>query len=345
MSKSEKAPITDAVEQVVRSVLVPTLKERGFRKQRHHWWGDTDATHRAVTVQSSQYNSVANGRFTIEIGVSYPCVGEDRPNKPGALYCRHRERIGFLLQEPHDLWWSYEDARDPVERLKNEDSLREVWSTAGLPFLDRVEDPTEYMEYLLREPAAGPPGIEAIELAQGLGSQAYLDRAIDGYLTDLRSDHHVHTYQNPFSVGDLAVYYAELLPHLHAAGRSLTGDDLERAHEAVTETVKALEAGHQHYRYRHHNRAGLLNELGDLLGIETSPGAPHRLRLRRSSDLSELACVVIGSAQYAEGVPSRRCCTQVARRPEPAPENDRRSDLKPGLTCWFFWWSGPASIR
>ena len=67
------------------------------------------------------------------------------------------------------------------------------------------------------------------------------------------------------------MYYAELLPHLHAAGRSLTGDDLERAHEAVTETVKALEAGHQHYRYRHHNRAGLLNELGDLLGIETRP--------------------------------------------------------------------------
>lgn len=271
MSKSEKAPITDAVEQAVRSVLVPTLKERGFRKQRHHWWGDTDATHRAVTVQSSQYNSVANGRFTIEIGVSYPCVGEDRPNKPGALYCRHRERIGFLLQDPHDLWWSYEDACDPAERLKNEDSLREVWSTAGLPFLDRVEDPTEYMEYLLREPAAGPPGIEAIELAQGLGSQAYLDGAIDGYLTDLRSDRHVHTYQNPFPVGDLAVFYAELLPHLHAAGRSLTGDDLERAHEAVTETVKALEAGHQHYRYRHHNRAGLLNELGDLLGIETRP--------------------------------------------------------------------------
>lgn len=251
-------------------VIKVPLRQRGYRKVRHHWWRDTDAARQAVTVQSSMFNSVARGAFTVEFGFAYPSVGEPRPTEAGAWSCRHRARIGQLLPQAEDRWWRYDDAVDPHERDRIEDDLRQTWDEYGLPFLDRMEEPVAFLEHLLRDPSAGPVGLEAVELAESLGGGARLDRALEGCLTNLRSDRLVpeEAELNPHPLGWLAGRYAELLPHLVAAHRPLQGADLGRAREAVEETLRAMAEGHQWELYVHHDRDELLVRLGDTVGVD-----------------------------------------------------------------------------
>jgi hypothetical protein len=265
-----KPAITEAIDSAVAHAVTTPLRQRGYRKLRHHWWRDTDGARQAVTVQSSMFNSGASGAFTVEFGFSYLSIGEPRPTAAGAWHCRHRVRIGQLLSPPHDLWWRYEDAADPGERSRNEFALAQTWNKYGLPFLDRMDEPVAYLDHLLSDPAERPATTEALELAEAVGDRSRLDRALDVWLAILRTDRLVpeDPKLNPHPLGWLAVRYAELLPHLDSAGRSLAGADLIRARDAVRETIRALAEGHQWELYMHHDRAGLLVSLGDVVGVD-----------------------------------------------------------------------------
>jgi hypothetical protein len=281
MTARPKPAITEAIASAVASVVAPSLRQRGYRKVRHHWWRDTDGARQAVTVQSSMFNSVASGGFTVEFGFSYPPIGEPRPTEAGAWHCRHRVRIGQLLPQPHDRWWRYDDAADRRERARNEDDLSHAWHTYGLPFLDRMDRPVAFLDYLLGDPATLPVGSEAVQLAELLGDRPRLDRAIDAWLADLRSSRLVpeNAELNPHPFGWLALWYAEILPHLDAADRSLNGIDLLRARDAVRETLLALAEGHHWELYMHGNRTELLVHLGDVVGVDAR--AVHGDRPRR----------------------------------------------------------------
>ncbi len=280
MTTRPRPAISEAIASAVASVVAPSLRQRGYRKVRHHWWRDTDAARQAVTVQSSMSNSVASGGFTVEFGFSYPTIGEPRPTEAGAWHCRHRVRIGRLLPQPHDRWWQYDDAADLRERARNEDDFSRAWHTYGLPFLDRMDRPVAFLDYLLGDPATLPVGSEAVELAESLGDQPRLDRALDAWLADLRSDRLLpeNAELNPHPFGWLAPWYAEILPHLEVAGRSLDGVDLVRARDAVRETVLALAEGHQWETYMHWGRAESLVRLGDAVGVDARAvrGDRHR---------------------------------------------------------------------
>ena len=228
------------------------------------------------------FNSVASGAFTVEFGFSYPSIGEPRPTEPGAFYCRHRARIGYLLPLPHDRWWRYDDATDPGERARNEADLSDTWYEHGLPFLDRMDQPVALLDHLLRDPRTLPVDIEAVELAELLGSRPRLDRALDGCLADLRSDRLVpeNAELNPHPLGWLAVRYSELLPHLVSAGRPLDGADLLRARDAVQETLRALAEGHEWELYAYRDRTELLVRLGDVVGVDARAVRDHRPRRR-----------------------------------------------------------------
>jgi hypothetical protein len=270
MTARPKPAITGAIASAVASVVAPSLQQRAYRKVRHHWWRDTDGARQAVTVQSSMFNSVASGGFTVEFGFSYPAVGEPWPTAPGAWHCRHRVRIGQLLPQRHDRWWHYDDAAELSERARNEDDLAHVWHTYGLPFLDRMDGPIAFLDHLLGDPATLPVGREAVELAELLGDHPRLERAIDDWLADLRSDRLLaeNAEHDPHPFGWLAPRYAEMLPHLEATGRSLDGVDLVRARDAVRETVLALAEGYQWELYMHWNRDDLLVRLGDAVGVD-----------------------------------------------------------------------------
>ena len=60
-----KPAITEAIDLAVAHVIKVPLRQRGYRKVRHHWWRDTEEARQAVTVQGSMYNSVASGAFTV----------------------------------------------------------------------------------------------------------------------------------------------------------------------------------------------------------------------------------------------------------------------------------------
>src|SRR5690242_14701265 len=83
--------------------LEPSLKEAGFRKGGTHFSkGDREAL-QVVDVQSSQWNTGASGKFTLNAPVHFSSVvkmlhGIDpMPSAPKEYYCVLRRRVGMLL--------------------------------------------------------------------------------------------------------------------------------------------------------------------------------------------------------------------------------------------------------
>lgn len=146
---SSKAPVTAAIRAVASDVITPSLKERRFRKSRHHWASTDQDCVRAVTLQSSQFNVGNGGSFTLELGVAYVSLGEPEPTAHGAWFCPHRFRVPMLLGG-HDHWWTYEDASDADECAAVKADFATTWCEVVLPFLDRSRDPEVVCDLFLR---------------------------------------------------------------------------------------------------------------------------------------------------------------------------------------------------
>jgi hypothetical protein len=104
---------------VVRAVA-PTLKARGFKKQRHTFnrMAEPGLIH-VVNFQMGQfpigaYQIDLYGKFTVNLGVFVREVYEmtQRSSAPAFLReydCEFRVRLGELLTPPADIWWSLQD--------------------------------------------------------------------------------------------------------------------------------------------------------------------------------------------------------------------------------------------
>lgn len=268
---SAKAPIARAIDEAVGSALVPSLRERAFRKTRRNWWRVSEASVRAVTVQSSWSNVGETGQFTVEFGVSYPSLGEDMPTTGGhAGMCCHRERLGFLLDPPHDRWWVYENAADEAERSALAEDLARCWTSSGLGFLDRIDDPRQMLGHLERRGGYGYL-MDAFDLAGRLEDTDSQHRDMDLVLEDLRSDEvfgerSLGPGEEPLAW--LAWYYAGVREKLEVLGREFPPEDLERVRTSVRAELTELERFGHRGEWGNHQRAASLIALGTHVGID-----------------------------------------------------------------------------
>jgi uncharacterized protein DUF4304 len=121
--------------------LEPSLKEAGFRKGGTHFSkGDREAL-QVVDVQSSQWNTGASGKFTLNAGVHFSSVAkmlhgiDPMPSAPKEYYCVLRRRVGMLLPAGTDKWWAVTPKTD-AESVAAELSL--AWKDYIWPWLERV---------------------------------------------------------------------------------------------------------------------------------------------------------------------------------------------------------------
>lgn len=116
------------------------LKELGFGKTGTTWIRSLEWP-QVINIQLSGFNSAKEAKFTINIGISIPLLRAawGSPAVEGALKeydCELRTRIGSLLPDKNDKWWTVSSGSDPQELV------HEVFgdiSEYALPWLSKLK--------------------------------------------------------------------------------------------------------------------------------------------------------------------------------------------------------------
>jgi hypothetical protein len=110
------------------------MKALGFKKRGSNFLIDSSDNFGIISFQKSRHSSQEHLLFTIEIGVcSKKLLDFLNPrflNKPSIENCHWRERIGFLMKEPHDHWWKIDELTD-LDNVYSE--IQELLLQKGVP--------------------------------------------------------------------------------------------------------------------------------------------------------------------------------------------------------------------
>src|SRR5262245_17212734 len=113
-----------AIREQIADVVAPlasALKAAGFRKNGLNFRREVSpGVIRLVDVQCSQWNRGNEGSFTINLGVYHRALAELHDTSPVVdvplvKHCVVRERIGKLMPEAEDHWWTANKATDLAE--------------------------------------------------------------------------------------------------------------------------------------------------------------------------------------------------------------------------------------
>ena len=149
----------------------PALKELGWTKtgstfhlRAREGWG-------VINFQKSAFGSRYETHFTVNLGVSLDRLASiwdvDPARKPPFPLCNWQERIGFMLDSPHDEWWSIDDNTD-LGDLTSE--VVPLVLERGLPTINE------------RMTAAG--FLRAMQLTDPVGRVPFDERALELLATD-----------------------------------------------------------------------------------------------------------------------------------------------------------------
>lgn len=106
------------IDLIVREHVAPLMKRAGYRKTGRNWHRDSPPTVRVVNVQGSSWNCPDSAQFTVNLGLFFPAAAELASGEPVAARnvpeyaCTIRQRIGLLMPQRSDMWWTLTDVGD-----------------------------------------------------------------------------------------------------------------------------------------------------------------------------------------------------------------------------------------
>jgi hypothetical protein len=175
---SKTKPAQEAFARLVREHVQPLLKPKGFKKKATVFYRQTDRNYGLVHLQKSRKSTATSVEFTINVAVFSPRLQDalsaltwvppvkDVPTEPD---CHLRRRIGRLLPQRQDVWWSVRTERDvPEVGLR----LSPVFLEVAIPFLDRCTSDEGLRDYWLAKPErtlSGPEGLALGVLLREIG--------------------------------------------------------------------------------------------------------------------------------------------------------------------------------
>ena len=144
--------MSEIIDEIVKTGLAPVLKAEGYRKTaRTFRMAGSDFT-KIVNVQASSWNSIEDGKLTINLGVFFPAVAvlHDQVtfrHPPRECDCLVQERIGFLMPEARDFWWEVrQDSNLPAIA---EETVK-AWREFGKPWLEEHTDLRHAQSFVLQ---------------------------------------------------------------------------------------------------------------------------------------------------------------------------------------------------
>jgi hypothetical protein len=141
-----RTPVQRVLDEVIASALVPLLRAGGYRKEKRTFRRASPDCIQVVNVQASAWGTRTSQKFTVNLGVFFPkaqAVLEGyspvRLSQAGPTesQCHVRQRLGMLMPEHDDVWWSIEAGRDSSRVSK---AVGEAMTAFGVPWLEAMSN-------------------------------------------------------------------------------------------------------------------------------------------------------------------------------------------------------------
>lgn len=133
---------TKRIRQIIERGLGPSLKNAGFHRHGSDFSRKYSEALHVVNFQLGKWNTKELGKFTLNIGAHFTTVAallfgtDPMPVNPKEVHCLLRARVGLLMPENRDHWWS-------VTSETNDDALSKelatVCSSYVLPWLEQFK--------------------------------------------------------------------------------------------------------------------------------------------------------------------------------------------------------------
>ncbi len=141
-------------KQVIKSVSKlaadTSFRALGFRKQSQNLVREQDGLFHCIQFQASRWGSADEGQFTINLTVPIPVLyeawtGKAFPKNPTSGAFGIGTRIGHLMPENKDLWWSV-DRKTDIDAIPGE--VVKVLAEYAVPYFDRYPNVRAAIEEL-----------------------------------------------------------------------------------------------------------------------------------------------------------------------------------------------------
>lgn len=152
----------DVFKALLSQYIAPPLKAHGFRKQGQTFGLRGDGVWGIINFQKSQWSNRDSLDFTINVaiwsdrlaaldlhGYAYAPAGI-----PNHVYCPWRRRIGDLMPDPYDRWWTIETPLASWDPVLNPQLIQEVTAAVNehaVPLLLRVRSDRALLEEIRRD--------------------------------------------------------------------------------------------------------------------------------------------------------------------------------------------------
>jgi hypothetical protein len=127
---------------VLRTRIAPGLRQRGFAGTGQDFHRRVGRNWQAVNIQRSRWNTADETTFTINLGTASAAIlaaAREDPNEPQAeIVCHWRARIGDLMPDRRDTWWTIRARASQDELDQTASEIENALLSRGLPELDRM---------------------------------------------------------------------------------------------------------------------------------------------------------------------------------------------------------------
>jgi hypothetical protein len=146
----------------VVTALADVLKRAGYSKSGQDFRRTISDVVHMVSVQQSQASTRSTVRFTVNLGVWVPSLASTlaRAKRPSVWDAHWRRRLGYLMPERTDVWWSVTSEEEAHS------AARAVSSAVVLHGLPRLAELSDALALLRIWDAGSSPGLTAAQCEQ-----------------------------------------------------------------------------------------------------------------------------------------------------------------------------------
>jgi hypothetical protein len=150
---TNKSPSSKAVDAVIQGKVKSILKSEEFKKSGRSFHRQKGEVLQVVNFQTTWLNTPDEAQFTINLNVVLPFyhekwTGQPLPKDPGSAAAVCSRRLGHILPEGTDRWWTVTPSTD-FAAVSHE--VAELIRSVGLPYLEKVAN----LQYLCEKLGSG----------------------------------------------------------------------------------------------------------------------------------------------------------------------------------------------
>ena len=124
-------------KQIIVDQLSDALKPKGFKKSGDTFSLSNDDLSYFINVQSSKETTLASLKLTLNIEIYSSLIYKLQDTSLPEKWSRHfTQRIGFMLDNPHDKWWTIENDKEAKD-VANE--ITDITISKVLPTFDKLK--------------------------------------------------------------------------------------------------------------------------------------------------------------------------------------------------------------